>query len=60
MIFQGVHINTFFEVPPTNRRITWSGVARFKIQDSKILDLWVLGDVDYLKEQLGISIKVDP
>ena len=55
MTFTGVHRATFFGVPPTGRRITWAGAAFFTIADDKIIDIWVLGDIASVKEQLGAA-----
>jgi hypothetical protein len=41
-------------VPATGRRIAWSGVAFFDTAEGRITALWVLGDVDAVKRQLGL------
>lgn len=53
MTFSGVHRAEFFGVPATGRRITWSGAAFFDTDINRITRLWVLGDVDAVKQQLG-------
>ncbi|MGH6906298.1 MAG: hypothetical protein ACREDX_00390 [Aestuariivirga sp.] len=37
----------------TGREIAWAGGAFFKMADGKIAELWVLGDIDSVKQQLG-------
>jgi len=37
---------------PTGRPVEWAGAALFTLQGGKIADLWVLGDVAGLQEQL--------
>jgi steroid delta-isomerase-like uncharacterized protein len=54
MRFAGIHRGQFFGVPPSGREISWSGAAFFAIDGDKIISLWVLGDIDSVKQQLGI------
>lgn len=51
--FTGVHRGEFFGVPATGRQITWSGAAIFTCAPTKITAVWVLGDIDSIKQQLG-------
>jgi predicted ester cyclase len=53
MTFRGVHRGRFFGVEPSGREIAWAGAAFFKTEGGKIVELWVLGDVDGVKRQLG-------
>lgn len=53
MRFTGVHRGTLFGVAPTGRPIAWSGAAFFATDGHQITSLWVLGDVDAVKQQLG-------
>lgn len=55
MRFSGIHKGTFYGVPPTKRKIAWIGAAFFTCSADRIVDLWVLGDVDGLKHRLGAS-----
>ena len=54
MRFTGVHRGPFFGVPATGRQITWAGSAFFTVAAGKIAEIWVLGDVDSVKQQLGV------
>jgi predicted ester cyclase len=54
MRFAGIHRGQLFGVAPTGREISWSGAAFFAIDGDKITSLWVLGDVDSVKQQLGL------
>jgi predicted ester cyclase len=54
--FSGIHLAMFFGIPPTGREIVWSGAAFFHIIGPQIISLWVLGDVDAVKRQLGRSV----
>jgi predicted ester cyclase len=55
MRFDGVHRSAFFGVPATGRLIIWGGAAFFTLRDRKIGKLWVLGDIDSIKQQLGAA-----
>lgn len=57
MIFSGDHQAEFFGVPATGQRISWNGAAFFSFRDRRISSLWVLGDVDGVKRQLGIALE---
>jgi len=51
--FEGRHQGAFFDVPATGRQIKWSGSAFFTMRDARIAEIWVLGDIDAVKAQLG-------
>jgi steroid delta-isomerase-like uncharacterized protein len=53
MIFKGVHRGEFFGVAPSGKIVRWAGAAFFRIAGNRIVELWVLGDVDSVKRQLG-------
>jgi steroid delta-isomerase-like uncharacterized protein len=55
MTFSGTHRAVLFGVPATGQRITWSAAAFFETDGRYITRLWVLGDVDGVKQQLGAS-----
>jgi predicted ester cyclase len=45
----------FFGIPPTGREVVWSGAAFFRTTGHQIVSLWVLGEVDAVKRQLGVA-----
>lgn len=53
--FAGVHRGPFFGVEATGREIAWAGAAFFGFAARRIAELWVLGDVDAVKTQLGAA-----
>jgi predicted ester cyclase len=55
MTFKGLHRGQFFEVEPTGREVTWAGGAFFTTDGAQIVELWVLGDIDGVKQQLNAS-----
>ena len=52
MLFSGVHRAEFLSYARTQRRVEWAGAALFTFRDGKIADLWVLGDMHHLLQQL--------
>jgi predicted ester cyclase len=52
MTFHGRHRGRFFGIAPSGREIRWSGAAFFKSRDSKIIELWVLGNIEGIRRQL--------
>ena len=56
MIFHGQHQADFFGVPATNQTVTSTGTAFFKTDGAQITRLWVLGDIDSGKSQIGARI----
>lgn len=59
MTFKGLHRGRFFDVEPTGREITWAGGAFFATDGAQIVELWVLGDVDSVKQQLNAPRQAD-
>jgi predicted ester cyclase len=60
MLFRGTHTGPFFGVPPTGNTVCWAGAALFIVAGSRICRVWVLGDVDGLKQQLALAGSVPP
>jgi steroid delta-isomerase-like uncharacterized protein len=52
MIFKGQHQANFLGVEATGREIKWAGAAFFRTNGKRITELWVLGDIDSIKQQL--------
>jgi predicted ester cyclase len=55
MTFRGIHRGRFFGVEATGREISWAGSAFFTTSGRQITALWVLGDIDAVKGQLGLT-----
>ena len=45
MRFSGIHVGAFRGFPPTGKPVEWLGAALFRTQESRIAELWVLGDL---------------
>lgn len=52
MMFSGVHKGEFLGYPPTGHRLCWAGAAVFTFEAERVVDLWVLGDLYSLEDQL--------
>ncbi|MDP3984051.1 MAG: ester cyclase [Acidimicrobiia bacterium] len=50
--YRGTHEGEVFGIPATGRRFEYAGAAVFTIQDRLIREVWVLGDVFGLIQQL--------
>ena len=59
MKFSGTHKGQFYGVPGTGKTIIWAGGAFFKGDGRQITALWVLGDIDSVKQQLGPAASSD-
>lgn len=53
MTLSGVHRDTLLGVPATGRRVSWAGAAFFTFDSGLVTDLWVLGDLHGLRDQLA-------
>ena len=53
MTFTGIHQGEFMGYPPTQQRVSWNGCALFTFDGERITDVWVLGDLKNLEEQLA-------
>ena len=52
MTFTGIHRASFMGFSPTQKRVSWNGCALFTFDGQLIQDVWVLGDLKNLEEQL--------
>ena len=53
LTYAGTHHGELFDIRPTGRRVTYAGVAVFRIEAGRITEGWVLGDVYGLVQQLS-------
>lgn len=51
--FSGVHMGDFLGHAPTGCRVEWIGAAFFISDGYRLRDIWVLGDLESLRAQLG-------
>lgn len=53
LTYHGSHRGEIFGLAPTGKRVTYAGVAFFRIAAGKVAEGWVLGDLIGLLRQLG-------
>jgi len=51
-VYNGTHRGKLFDIEATNKRIKYNGASFFRFKDDKIYDVWVLGDLVTLKDQI--------
>jgi predicted ester cyclase len=56
----GMQTGPFQGIPPTGRRVTYSGIDINRIADGRIVEAWVSYDALGLLEQLGGSPSHNP
>ena len=52
MTFTGIHQDEFMGYAPTQKQLSWHGCALFTFEGELIKDVWVLGDLKNLEDQL--------
>ncbi|MGA8114995.1 MAG: ester cyclase [Actinocatenispora sp.] len=50
--YTGTHLGPFLDIPATGRRFGYSGAAFFTAAGGLLTDIWVLGDLQAVHEQL--------
>jgi orotate phosphoribosyltransferase len=53
MCFSGIHRGDLLGHPATGKPVEWAGAALFTFRSGRIAELWVLGDVHGLRQQLA-------
>jgi predicted ester cyclase len=52
-LYNGRHTGKLFNYEASNNKIVYNGASFFKFKDGKIIDIWVLGDLNNLTKQLS-------
>ncbi|GGD42367.1 hypothetical protein GCM10012288_15790 [Malaciobacter pacificus] len=52
-LYNGRHTGKLFDYEASNNKIQYNGASFFKFRDGKIVDIWVLGDLNTLTKQLS-------
>ena len=58
--FQGTHTGTYWDVPPTGRKITFSELHIATIVDGKFKETWALSTVFGPMRQMGMELRPAP
>jgi predicted ester cyclase len=59
MQYRGLHVRTFFGHEPTGLPVQWVGAALFQLNEGKLADLWVLGDLHSLENVLEANDRLN-
>lgn len=49
---RGTHLGKFMGVPPTGKKVTWSGINILRVADGKAIELWGEASTATLMQQL--------
>lgn len=50
----GTHLGEGMDIPPTGKRVTWTGIIIFRLYNRKIIEGWSVSDDLHLLRQLGV------
>lgn len=56
-IYTGTHEADFYGAPPTGNTFKYLGIHILTIKEDKIVEAWILEDMLYLWQQLGMELK---
>jgi len=54
LTWSGTHRGELLGVPPTGRRLSYIGVALFRLAGGMIVEAWVVGDTQRLWQAIGV------
>jgi len=57
--FSGTHQGEFASLPPTYKRIEYSGINIFRIASGRISEIWDIYDRLWLWQQLGVLPEIN-
>jgi steroid delta-isomerase-like uncharacterized protein len=58
--FNGTHTGVFQGLPPTNKRVTFSGLELNRFEDGRVAEHWFQLDALGLLQQLGLAVVPGP
>ena len=57
LIFSGTHEGVFQGIPPTGKKVEFSGIEIFRFSEGKLAEFWSDADILGLMQQLGMEFK---
>ena len=51
----GTNDGEFFGIPPTNKKISWTGTRLFRLKDNKVTHGWFNADIAGMLVQMGVA-----
>jgi steroid delta-isomerase-like uncharacterized protein len=58
--YEGTHLGSLLGIPATGRRVRYAGASLFRFHAGRIAELWVLGDLHGLLEQIRHAAGAHP
>jgi predicted ester cyclase len=53
-VIEGTHTGHFLQLPPTNKKIKWTGTRMFRVRDGKVSEGWINFDLISVFQQMGV------
>jgi steroid delta-isomerase-like uncharacterized protein len=54
-VIEGTHQGAFLGIPPTHKKIHWTGTRMFRVRDHKVAEGWINFDMLGMLQQLGVA-----
>jgi steroid delta-isomerase-like uncharacterized protein len=54
-VIEGTHSGAFLGIPPTHKKIHWTGTRMFRVRDHKVAEGWINFDMLGMLQQLGVA-----
>lgn len=55
VLFKGIHVGEFIGYEATGKEVSWTGAAFFESSNGMLTNIWVLGDIQGLKNKLDLN-----
>lgn len=59
-VIEGTHKGEFLGIPPTNKKIHWTGTRMFRVRNGKVAEGWINFDMLGMLQQLGVIPSPEP
>lgn len=53
-VIEGTHMGHFLNLPPSNKKIKWTGTRMFRVRDGKVSEGWINFDLLAVFQQMGV------
>jgi predicted ester cyclase len=54
-VIEGTHSGAFLGIPPTHKKIRWTGTRMFRVRNGKVSEGWINFDMLGMLQQLGVA-----
>lgn len=52
---RGTHLGPLMGIEPTHKKLVWTGIVIYRLENSKIVESWVNWDMHGMLEQMGVT-----